>query len=33
MYYPKQTTCEIETLQVQGYIQQCFREEQGAKFM
>ena len=30
---PKQTTCEMKTLQVQVYIQQWFHDEKGAKFM
>ena len=29
----KQTTCEMKTIEVQVYIQQWFRNEQGTKFM
>ena len=31
--FPKQTTCEMKTLQVQVYIQQWLQDEQGAKFI
>ena len=30
---PKQTTCEMEAIQVEVYIQQWFHDEQGAKLM
>ena len=30
---PKQATCEMKALQVQGYIQEWFHDERGAKFI